>query len=80
MKEQRALQVLQALVHGIDPMSGDELPPGTILQEADVLRALLAGNPTVLDGRATVGYKNLTRVGIQTIFALTCPFGNRQSP
>jgi hypothetical protein len=43
MKAQRARQILQALVQGVDPLSGAELPPGTILQEADVLRALLAG-------------------------------------
>ena len=43
MKEQRARHILQALVQGIDPFTGDELPPGTILQQAEVLRALLAG-------------------------------------
>ena len=43
MKTQRACHILQALVQGIDPLTGDELPPGTILQQADVLRALLAG-------------------------------------
>jgi hypothetical protein len=30
-------------VQGIDPLTGDELPPGTVLQQAAVLRALLAG-------------------------------------
>jgi hypothetical protein len=43
MKEQRARHILQALVQGVDPLTGEELPPGTILQHADVLRALLAG-------------------------------------
>ena len=43
MKEQRARQILQALVQGVDPLSGEELPGGTVLQQADVLRALLAG-------------------------------------
>jgi DNA-binding NarL/FixJ family response regulator len=43
MKEQRAREILQALVQGVDPFTGEELPSGTILQEADVLRALLAG-------------------------------------
>src|ERR1700749_3306207 len=43
MKEQRARQTLQALVQGIDPHTGEELPSGTIIQQADVLRALLAG-------------------------------------
>ena len=43
MKDQRARQILQALVQGVDPLSGADLPPGTILQQADILRALLAG-------------------------------------
>ncbi len=43
MNEQKARQILQALVQGVDPMTGQELPPGTVLQHADVLRALLAG-------------------------------------
>jgi len=43
MKDQRARQILQALVHGVDPLTGEELAPGTVLQHADVLRALLAG-------------------------------------
>ncbi len=43
MKEQRAREILQALVQGIDPLTGEELPPGTVLQQAEVLRALLAG-------------------------------------
>jgi hypothetical protein len=43
MKEQRAREILQALVQGVDPMTGADIPPGTILQHADVLRALLAG-------------------------------------
>jgi hypothetical protein len=43
MKEQRARHILQALVQGVDPLTGEELSPGTILQHADVLRALLAG-------------------------------------
>jgi len=43
MKERRAREILQALVQGVDPLNGEELPAGTILQNADVLRALLAG-------------------------------------
>lgn len=43
MKEQRAREILQALVQGIDPKTGEELPSGTVIQQADVLRALLAG-------------------------------------
>ena len=43
MQEQRARKILQALIQGFDPTSGEELPTGTVLQQAEVLRALLAG-------------------------------------
>ncbi len=43
MQEQRAREILQSLVQGIDPFNGEDLPAGTVLQQADVLRALLAG-------------------------------------
>jgi hypothetical protein len=43
MQEQRARKILQALVEGVDPTTGAELEAGTVLQRADVLRALLAG-------------------------------------
>jgi hypothetical protein len=43
MKVQRARQILQALVQGVDPVTGEELEASTVLQRADVLRALLAG-------------------------------------
>lgn len=43
MKERYARQILLALVHGQDPMTGEELTEIAVLQHADVLRALLAG-------------------------------------
>ena len=43
MQENRAKKILQALVQGIDPSTGEELAAGSVLQQADVLRALLAG-------------------------------------
>ena len=43
MQQNRARQILQSLIQGIDPVTGDELPRETVLQHADVLRALLAG-------------------------------------
>ena len=43
MQEYRAREILQSLVQGIDPFNGEDLPAGTVLQQADVLRALLAG-------------------------------------
>jgi hypothetical protein len=46
-----ARQILQTLVQGFDPVSGAELPAGTPLQQAEVIRALLAG-VTALDAQA----------------------------
>ncbi|HVS76997.1 MAG TPA: hypothetical protein VHE11_08690 [Steroidobacteraceae bacterium] len=43
MTQTRARQILQSLIQGIDPATGEELPHETVLQHADVLRALLAG-------------------------------------
>lgn len=43
MQEQRARKILQSLVEGVDPITGAELEAGTVLQQAEVLRALLAG-------------------------------------
>ena len=43
MQEHRARKVLQALVQGVDPATGEELTTPGVLQQADVLRALLAG-------------------------------------
>jgi hypothetical protein len=43
MNTKRASQILSSLVQGIDPISGADLAPNSVLQDADVLRALLAG-------------------------------------
>jgi DNA-binding NarL/FixJ family response regulator len=43
MTQTRARQILQSLIQGTDPITGAELPRETVLQHADVLRALLAG-------------------------------------
>lgn len=43
MQQIRAREILQSLIQGIDPITGKELPHETVLQHADVLRALLAG-------------------------------------
>ena len=43
MQQPRARQILQSLIQGIDPVTGEELPRETVLQRAEVLRALLAG-------------------------------------
>ena len=52
MQEQRARQILTALVQGVDPFNGEELPAGTVLQQADVLRALLVGVAALEQGVA----------------------------
>jgi DNA-binding NarL/FixJ family response regulator len=39
---QRSRQVLQALVQGVDPETGSELPADTVLNRVDVVRASLA--------------------------------------
>ena len=43
MQQTKARQILQSLIQGIDPTTREELLPETVLQRADVLRALLAG-------------------------------------
>jgi hypothetical protein len=43
MQEKRAREILQSLIQGFDPFTGEELPAGTVFQHVDVLRALLAG-------------------------------------
>jgi hypothetical protein len=43
MQQSRARQILQSLIQGVDPVTGEELPRETVLQHAEVLRALLAG-------------------------------------
>jgi len=39
---QKARQVLQALIDGVDPNSGTDLPNDAVLNRPDVIRALLA--------------------------------------
>jgi hypothetical protein len=43
MQQTRAREILQSLIQGIDPLTSEELPRETVLQHAEVLRALLAG-------------------------------------
>ncbi len=38
-----ARQILESLVQGYDPVTGEPLPAGTVVQRAEVIRALLAG-------------------------------------
>ncbi len=41
-KDLRAGQTLQSLIQGLDPRTGEALPTESVLQQAEVLRALLA--------------------------------------
>lgn len=43
VQRSNARQILQSLVEGFDPFTGDELPKDTVLQQAEVIRAMLAG-------------------------------------
>lgn len=52
MNAQRARQILQALIQGVDPFNGEELAAGTVLQQADVLRAMLAALAALERGTA----------------------------
>jgi len=52
MREHRAREILQSLIQGVNPFDGEELPGGSVLQQADVLRALLAGVSALEEGEA----------------------------
>jgi DNA-binding NarL/FixJ family response regulator len=52
MKDQRARQILYSLVHGADPFSGEDLAAGTVLQNAEIIRAMLAGCSALEDRTA----------------------------
>lgn len=43
MRHQRAREILLNLLKGIDPMTNEELPSGTVLEKPDVVRALFEG-------------------------------------
>jgi hypothetical protein len=43
MERPGAREILQALILGFDPFTGEELAQETVLQKADVIRAMLAG-------------------------------------
>lgn len=42
MQGQQARQILQSLVQGLDPETGAEIPPDSVLQQPAVMRALIA--------------------------------------
>lgn len=52
MRDQRAQQILHALANGADPFTGEDLASGTVLQHADVMRAMLAGCSALEDRTA----------------------------
>ena len=44
MKPSRAVEILTALIHGLDPLSGEPLPQHSVLHRAEVMRALLSAH------------------------------------
>src|SRR5687768_491668 len=52
MQERKARHILQSLIQGVDPFNGEEIPSGTVLQQPDVLRAMLAGVAALEAGAA----------------------------
>lgn len=55
MKDRTARQILDSLVNGADPFTGEDLAPGTILQNADVMRAMLTGCSALEERTARAG-------------------------
>jgi hypothetical protein len=47
MQPQRAREILLSLVNGVDPLTHEDLPNGTILEKAETVRALLIGVATI---------------------------------
>lgn len=43
MNDERATEILKALLHGVDPLTGEQLACYTVLQHPEVLRAIFAG-------------------------------------
>lgn len=43
MQDRRANAILQALVHGVHPYTGEPLPSDSVVQDPGVIRALLSG-------------------------------------
>lgn len=41
-KHLQSRQIIQSLVEGVDPATGEDLPKDTVLHRSDVMRALLA--------------------------------------
>ena len=61
MKTEVARKILQALIQGNDPQSGQALPEGggSVLQRADVMRALLAGVGALIEQEARAEKRSL---------------------
>lgn len=49
MQIQKAREILEALVNGVDPTTGHELPASTVMGSADVVRALVIGVDALKD-------------------------------
>ncbi len=55
MKDQRARQILQGLVNGVDPFTDEDLAAGTVLQHPETMRAMLAGCSALDERTARAG-------------------------
>lgn len=52
MQPSRAVEVLNALIHGLDPLSGEPLPQDSVLHRAEVMRALLSAHSALQQASA----------------------------
>jgi len=64
MNAKRATEILTSLVEGIDPLSKEELPRQGVLQNAEVLRALLAGATALQEQTARAARRALLPVNV----------------
>ena len=53
MKRERAIEILEALLDGANPLTGEVLPRDHVCQEADVMRALHAAVLALQDADAS---------------------------
>jgi len=59
-----AMHVLQTLISGHDPISGEPLPYDSVLNRADVLRALLAGLSAIQETQTRAERRALLPAGV----------------
>lgn len=77
MEKAKTLAMIEALANGIDPLSGEVLPAGHLLQQPDILRALFQATAYLRGGRnVSAGLtKNGSRWSAEEDEALRQAFG-----